>query len=723
MHTEITTGLPTSSLEYLLTLAQNLAVEHEVGGICETLLHEAISLSNADGGTLYLLSSDKRSLDFSLVRNEPLNINDNFFGVDTADTGFASLALFNAAGEHNFQNAACYSFHHQGILNIADIYQEQDLDFSAAKHFDNKNDYHSKSFLCVPLVNKSSEVIGVFQLINAKNQQQELCAFSRLIEQQISILVQFAASALDKQLVIDHQRNLLVELSGEPSTHALIEKILREAKLFTGADGGTLYLVNEEKACLDFSLIINDSLDMDMQAGHEALKGMPSVPLYHPNGLEDFSHVVTAAVHQKRVINIHDVYNDCEFDLTGTRNFDREFHYQSVSFLVVPLLNHDQDVIGVLQLLNAKHPRTDEHIPFCSRSVQLVEAMACYAAIALNNQVLIQELKDLLDAFIQCIAQAIDAKSSHTSAHCQRIPVLTKMIAQAACNDREDFNDFELNSDQWYELNVAAWLHDCGKLATPDSVLDKATKLHLMNDGIEAIKARFAAMRQAVDCRYYQQLIENPKQQAQLTAQQQQAHQQLEDDLTFICTSNKGGEFMQQANKDRIHTIAQQQWPDSNGALQPLLYEAEVANLCIEKGTLSQAERHTINNHMQVTIDMLESLPFPRKLRRVPEYAGGHHEKMDGSGFPKGLTREQMSIPARMMAIADVFEALTSKDRPYKSPMKLSVALNIMSKMVDDHHLDPDIFKLFIRSRVWEHYAKQELLDEQLDITEFPMPL
>jgi len=721
VHTENPTGLPSSNLEYLLTLAQNLAVEHEVGGICETLLNEAVNLANADGGTLYLLSSDKHALEFSLIRNDPLNINDNFFGIDSAETVFAPLALHNTDGEHNFENAACYSFHHQGTLNIADIYQEQALDFSGAKHFDRDNQYHSKSFLCVPLINKSSEVIGVFQLINAKNPQQELCEFSPLIEQQIVILAQFAASALDKQLVIDHQRNLLVDLSGEPNTHSLIEKILREAKLFTGADGGTLYLVNEAKGCLDFSLLINDSLNMDMQAGHEALTNMPSVPLYHPNGLEDFSHVVTAAVHQKRVINIHDVYSDGEFDLTGTRNFDREFNYQSVSFLVVPLLNHDQDVIGVLQLLNAKHPKTDEHIPFCSRSVQLVEAMACYAAIALNNQVLIQELKDLLDAFIQCIAQAIDAKSSHTSAHCQRIPILTKMIAEAACNDRLDFNDFELNSDQWYELNVAAWLHDCGKLATPDSVLDKATKLHLMTDGIEAIKARFAAMRQAADCRYYQYLAEAPEHKNKWQEQQQNTYEQLKSDLAFICASNKGGEFMQQANKDRIHALAKLQWPDTNGEQQPLLSETEIANLCIEKGTLSKDERDIINNHMQVTIDMLESLPFPRKLRRVPEYAGGHHEKMDGSGFPKGLTREQMSIPARMMAIADVFEALTSRDRPYKQPMKLSTALNIMSKMVDDNHLDPDIFKLFVRSRVWEVYAKQELLDEQLDISDFPI--
>lgn len=716
--------LPSNTLNYLLELAQSISLEYDVSGICQTLLNEAIKLTRADGGTLYLLNDNNTHLDFVLVRNAPLNIDDNFFVAAelNIDSGFAPLPLYHSDGAANYNSAATYSYHQRNVINIPDIYREDALDFSGAKDFDQQMGYQSQSFLCVPLINKVNEVVGLFQLINAKDEQGQLTAFTHEMEDALRIFANFAASALDKQLVIDHQRNLLVELSAEPDSSSLVEKILREAKRFTNADGGTLYLLNEKEHRLEFSVVLNDTFNMDISGGDERLQQFPSIPLFHKNGLEDFGHTVTAAVHQKRVINIEDVYQQFEFDLIGTESFDKKFNYKSKSYLIVPLLNHEQEVIGVLQLLNAKDPKTDEIIAFNSRSQQLVNAMACYAAIALNNQLLVEELKALLDAFIKCIAQAIDAKSPHTSAHCQRIPVLTEMIAQAACEDVGTFSNFQLNNDEWYELNVASWLHDCGKLATPDSVLDKSTKLHLINDGIETIKARFASMRQQIEVEYCQTLIEDgisDEHKAQALKARDTKLNQLQDDLEFVIASNKGGEFMSDESKSRIADIAQQQWLDATGNPQSLLTENEIANLCIERGTLSTEERQVINDHMRVTIDMLESLPFPRKLSKVPEYAGGHHEKMDGSGFPKGLTREQMSVPSRMMAVADVFEALTASERPYKPPMKISTALNIMQRMVNDNHLDPDVFELFVNAKVWKDYAKQELKADQLDIESF----
>lgn len=173
---------------------------------------------------------------------------------------------------------------------------------------------------------------------------------------------------------------------------------------------------------------------------------------------------------------------------------------------------------------------------------------------------------------------------------------------------------------------------------------------------------------------------------------------------------------MSDDDKARVRELSQLRWTSIDGQEHNLLSEEEVAYLCIERGTLSHEEREIINNHMVVTIDILESLPFPKKLRNVPEYAGGHHEKMDGTGFPRQLTRDQMSIPARMMAIADIFEALTSRDRPYKDPMKLSTALSIMKNMKRNNHIDPDLFDLFLRAKVWQKYADQALLDEQKDI-------
>jgi hypothetical protein len=238
-----------------------------------------------------------------------------------------------------------------------------------------------------------------------------------------------------------------------------------------------------------------------------------------------------------------------------------------------------------------------------------------------------------------------------------------------------------------------------------------------MRDGIHEVEARFASIRQQRIGGYYKQISEG--------ADEKKAKQELDRDLAqleadcdFIVTANKGGEFMSDEHQDRIRLLAGQEWIDHKGEVRALLTPEEVDFLCIARGTLSYEERQVINNHMVVTLDMLEGLPFPKNLKRVPEYAGGHHEKMDGTGFPRGLTREQMSIPARMMAIADIFEALTSKERPYKDPMKLSQALGILKRMKEDNHIDPDIYELFVKSRVWEKYAEKELLDQQKDVTD-----
>lgn len=511
--------------------------------------------------------------------------------------------------------------------------------------------------------------------------------------------------------------DFFIELAAETNTGKLLERILEETQRLCRADGGTIYLLNQSPTGpeLSFALMINNSLNIHQGGFGGEHIDLPPVRLYTPEGKENFNNVATYAAITKKVVHIEDAYHAANFDFSGTRRFDETFHYHSQSFLTVPLLNHDDDVIGVLQLLNATDAQ-GKVLPFSEQAIGQVTGLAGYAAIALNNQLLVKDLKNLLDAFIKCIAQAIDAKSSHTSAHCQRIPLLMELIAKAACEDQGLFRDFSLNEDEWYELRVAAWLHDCGKLATPDYVLDKSTKLHLMLDGIEIIKARFAAARYAIEKEYLRQMMASPGEHERLQAESDALVNSLTDDLVFVIRSNKGGEFMKAEDKDRLRSIARKQWITPEGKAEPLLTAEELEYLCIEKGTLSKEERDSINNHMSVTIDMLESLPFPRKLKRVPEYAGGHHEKMNGTGFPKGLTREQMSIPARMMAIADIFEALTSKERPYKAPMKISQALDIMKRMKDDQHIDPDLFDLFLTSRVWEEYARRELLPEQLDL-------
>ncbi|HQV42181.1 MAG TPA: HD domain-containing phosphohydrolase [Moraxellaceae bacterium] len=511
-------------------------------------------------------------------------------------------------------------------------------------------------------------------------------------------------------------------LSGERNTLRLFERILDAAQDITHADGGTLYLIKEPeegKPVLEFEIMRNSSLGLRLGGTSGNPIQFAPLPLYREDGTANHNNIATHTALTREMVNIEDAYFAEHLDFSGTKAFDERAGYRSKSFLTVPLCNHADEIIGVLQLVNAKDPATGETISFSKVLEPIVIALASSAAIALDNQILLQDHKDLLDAFIKVIAQAIDAKSQHTSAHCQRVPVLTELIAQAACETEDGpLSTFDLDEGEWYELRVASWMHDCGKLATPDSVLDKATKLHLMQDGIETVKTRFAAAMAQVELQFLRQTQAQP---AQLNALQDVLAAELaalKDDCLFIEKANVGGEFMKPEDQAHVRRIAGRKWVDHLGMERPMLSEEEVKFLCIERGTLSFDERQKINDHMKVTVQMLESLPFPKNLKRVPEYAGGHHEKMDGTGFPRGLKREEMSWPARMMAIADVFEALTASDRPYKQPMKISQALGILQNMKRQNHIDPDLFDLFVMSRVWEKYARIYLRPEQLDITD-----
>ena len=508
-------------------------------------------------------------------------------------------------------------------------------------------------------------------------------------------------------------------LSSERNSARLFEKILDAAQDITHADGGTLYLLKEKKGkqVLEFEILRNNSLNLTLGGSSGRPIPFAPLPLYRDDGSPNHNNIATYTALTKKMENIEDAYYAEHLDFSGTKAFDARANYRSKSFLTVPLCNHLNEVIGVLQLVNAKDKNTGITISFSERLEPIVAALASSAAIALENQILLQDHKNLLDAFIQVIAQAIDAKSSHTSAHCQRVPALTELIAQAACETQEGaLQDFNLDESDWYELRVASWLHDCGKLATPDYLLDKATKLHLLNDGIETVKARFAALIAQTETFFIKQMLLQPLLQDKLQQDLQQQLTTLKEECNFIETANKGGEFMSAEAKQRVKDISQRSYIDHQGQEQCLLSDKEVDFLCIERGTITFDERQKINDHMKVTIQMLESLPFPKNLKRVPEYAGGHHEKMDGTGFPKGLTREQMSWPARMMAIADIFEALTASERPYKPAMKISQALSIMQRMRDQNHIDPDLYQLFLQAKVWLQYANRFLKPEQLDV-------
>lgn len=510
-----------------------------------------------------------------------------------------------------------------------------------------------------------------------------------------------------------------VALSAEQNKDRLVEMILLEAKELCRADGGTLYLAEDDGAHADddrepkqlrFTILRNDTLKIARGGTTGVAIDLAPVPLRDKDGHPNHKNVASYCATTKKAVNVADAYTEPGFDFSGTKAFDAGTGYRSHSFLTIPMLNNEHRVIGVLQLINAR----DEGGVVCefdSQHQEIVQALASQAAIALDNQQLLHSQKALLESFIKLIANAIDAKSPYTGGHCTRVPIITEMLAKAACDaDSGPLASFFLDDDQWYELRIAAWLHDCGKVVTPIHVMDKATKLETIHDRIDGVRARFEILRRDLQIEQMRlgsgALAEHDAIDARL--------KQLADDLAFLENANIGGEFLPPDKQTRIREIAKAQVTIA-GQVRPLLSTDEVENLCISRGTLSEDERLIINGHMVQTIRMLEALPFPRNLRRVPEYAGGHHEKMDGTGYPKGIWAGDMSLPARMMAIADVFEALTAQDRPYKKAKTLSETMKIMAFMKKDNHLDPVLFDFFITSGTYRKYAEQYLPKELID--------
>lgn len=521
-------------------------------------------------------------------------------------------------------------------------------------------------------------------------------------------------------LRLERLNEIGIALSAERDSKRLLETILLGAKEITNADGGTLYTVTDNRR-LKFEIVRTASLGLAM--GGTTGKEIPflPLPLYLEDGSPNINMVAAYALLMDRTVNIEDAYTAEGFDFSGTRKFDQSTGYRSKSFLTVPMKNHENEIIGVLQLINAIDPVTGEIIAFSPSNQRLVESLASQAAVALTNQTLIEGLKNLFEAFIQLIADAIDEKSPYTGGHCQRVPELTMMLADAAIRTKKGpLKHFSLNEKEVYELRIAAWLHDCGKVTTPESVMDKPTKLATIFDRIELVDQRFELFRKQAECDMLRKQIEalnqgKNKDIKKLQLQFDAFCRQLDADHDFLRKANIGGEFMTPEQLERIKEIAAYRMRDEQGNEVPFLSDNEVYNLSIVRGTLTPEERKIINNHIVVTINMLESLPYPKDLRRVPEYAGGHHERMDGKGYPRGLTRGQMSIPARIMGIADIFEALTSRDRPYKKAKTLSESLHILGEMKQDSHIDPDLFDLFIREKIYLRYAERFLEPEQVD--------
>jgi HD-GYP domain-containing protein (c-di-GMP phosphodiesterase class II) len=549
-------------------------------------------------------------------------------------------------------------------------------------------------------------------------------------------------------------------VSTERDLTALLELVLRETTRLADCDGGVLYLIDKE----------GERLEPEIARWHgrhvvDEHIALPSLALE----IGDLLPQTVEALKQRQIVVADRRLTEAELEALGLRRTMAALGAERVGLLAVPLLNRKQEPLGVLLSIKAIRA-SDATWSVNPRLRELIRAASGSAGIAIENHQLLQAQKDLMNALIKLIAGAIDAKSAYTGGHCQRVPVLTRMLAEAACAQKDGpFQQFQLSEEEWEAVDIGSWLHDCGKVTTPEYVVDKATKLETIYDRIHEVRMRFEVLKRDVEMAYWQAVAKGGDPDA-LRARMEDELRALDEDFAFVASCNEGGEFMDPARTLRLKRIAGRTWrrtlDDRLGTSyeerarkdrtpapslpvdEPLLADredhitpraphemigkenawgirvetpphkfnrGELYNLSIGRGTLTAEERYIINDHMTQTIMMLEGLPLPRHLRAVPEIAGGHHEKMNGTGYPKRLKRDQMSPVARMMAIADVFEALTAADRPYKKAKPLSEAIRIMGFMKKDHHLDPELLDLFLTAGVWKQYAERFLDAAQMD--------
>jgi HD-GYP domain-containing protein (c-di-GMP phosphodiesterase class II) len=501
-------------------------------------------------------------------------------------------------------------------------------------------------------------------------------------------------------------------LSAERNIERLLEMIVEEARELTGADGGTLYIMSDDETELQFAIVQTQSLNVRMGGTGGGRITWKPVRLRDADGLPNHQNVSAHVALTGNTINIPDVYDAEGFDFQGTRKFDIQTGYQSKSMLVVPMKNHENDIIGVLQLLNAKVSGGGPVVPFSPECQELTESLASQAAVALCNSRLIHDLETLMEAFIRAIATAIDEKSPYTGGHVRRVADLTRMIARKINEATEGpFAAVSFSGCQLKELQTAAWLHDVGKITTPEYIVDKATKLETIFDRIENLRLRFELYA-------LQTGLKKPDSKGVSgtagEACDGEGEKAFWEDFVFLTEVNRGDQQMTDEMMERVRKIGRRSFT-VDGKTRTLLSPDEVENLTIRQGTLSAKERDIIQNHASMTYKILSQLPFTKKLRHVPDYAAAHHEMLNGKGYPDRLAADRISLQSRILSLADIFEALTAKDRPYKKGKTLSEAMKILEDMVRDGRIDANLFNLFSGERIHLDYAQRELTSQKTD--------
>ena len=494
-------------------------------------------------------------------------------------------------------------------------------------------------------------------------------------------------------------------LSGVQDLNTLLEMIVDQARSFTNADAGTLYIVEDNT--LRFQIVQNDSLKIRMGGKSGESIPFPPVELKESN--------VSAFVALKGVsVNIPDVYDTDLFDFTGPKKFDQSTGYRSKSMLVVPLRNHENDVIGVLQLLNATNPISNEVIAFSQDYENLSESLASQAAVSITNAKLIANMTELFEAFVKVMATAIDEKSPVTGGHIRRVAELTLTMAEVIHDlDEGHFKDKTFSPDQMYELRIAAYMHDIGKVTSPVEIVEKAKKLQTIFDRIQYVRLRMAYISQKIELEGQEakiKILQNGSSPEKLNSIEKETLEKLmeiEEIQRFINKCNEPGEFLDDEILVRLKEVSEKTYIDDAGEQQPFLTADELVNLSIRRGSITEKERQKMQGHAAVTLKMLKQIPFTKKLKNIPDFAGAHHEFLNGKGYPLGLKGDEISFEGRLMAVTDIAEALTASDRPYKKAMPLETVYRILRSMVEGGELDPNLVELFIEKEVYKTYQKK----------------
>lgn len=469
---------------------------------------------------------------------------------------------------------------------------------------------------------------------------------------------------------------IAIDLSAEKDFDTLMQKILLEAMDVCHCDAGTVYM--KEKDHLNFHTVYTKSKGIPA-AEQSRNANLPPVPLKR-------THVCACAVIDNKKINLPDIYESKEYDFTGAQKYDAINDYRTGSMLVIPMCDEKDEIIGVLQLINSLD-EDGKIIPFDPAYEQIVSALASLAAVSLNNHKLAQEVTDLLHSFVRVMVDAIDERSSYNANH-------TKSMVKYA----EKFLDWLTETDQDWQIPedkrdaflMSVWLHDIGKLIVPLEIMDKPDRLGVFYNGLKS-RVEIAQLMERL------RAFEDP---AQADTCEEKART-FKEAWETIKEANSAG-FLDDGKIEKLRSFGELTCMDASGETIPFLMDAELEAITVRKGTLTDKERHQIEEHVTYTARMLSQMNFRGIYENVPFWAGAHHELLNGAGYPNHLEGDEIPNEVRLLTILDIYDALTAEDRPYKPPMPSEKAFSILHSMQEEGRLDAHMLELFEQSGAWK---------------------